>query len=192
MIAASTTSLTVPPRPARIAFTSARLERAQAHLRCGPIGPLSVDGGVGAASLTSDADPLMTSASWRSAWRGARVAERRPRSCSYGLTTRSTSVSSTSRAGLGWRSGTNGSVTGRAGSGSRSSTTVRRSVPETPSTMQWWVLHTSAQWPLSRPCTTHISHSGLAKSSCWDITRPTSVRSSSSPPGEASAVARTW
>ena len=70
--------------------------------------------------------------------------------------------------------------------------TESRSVPDTPSTMAWWVLDSMAQWPSSSPSTIQISHSGLERSSCWAMTRPTSLRSSASPPGAGSAVWRTW
>src|SRR3954467_12007012 len=43
VIIASTTSLTVPPTPARTALTSARSTRAQLHTRWGPIGPVKDD-----------------------------------------------------------------------------------------------------------------------------------------------------
>ena len=75
---------------------------------------------------------------------------------------------------------------------SESKTTLSRSVPETPSTMQWCILVTSAQRPSPSPSATHISHSGFERSSFCAITRPTRLRSSSSPPGAGSAVRRTW
>ena len=62
--------------------------------------------------------------------------------------------------------------------------TASRSVPETPSTSAWCVLASMAQRPSSRPSTTQISQSGLERSSCCAITRPTSLRSSLSPPGD--------
>ncbi len=70
--------------------------------------------------------------------------------------------------------------------------TVISSVPDTPSTRQWWTLEMIAQRSSPRPSTIQISQSGLARSSCWDMTRPTSRRSSASPPGRGSAVWRTW
>ena len=70
--------------------------------------------------------------------------------------------------------------------------TPRTSVPETPSTMAWWVFERTAQLPSSSPSTTQISQRGLDLSSGWDITRPTNFRSSASPPGEGRAVWRTW
>ena len=54
-----------------------------------------------------------------------------------------------------------GGLGGRRARRSESKTTLSRSVPETPSTMQWWTLETSAQRPSPRPSTIHISHSGL-------------------------------
>ena len=47
-------------------------------------------------------------------------------------------------------------------------------------------------WSSPTRSTSHISHSGLERSSCCENTRPASVRSSSSPPGAGSAVWRTW
>ncbi len=74
----------------------------------------------------------------------------------------------------------------------RSMMTASRSVPEMPSTNAWCVLASMAQRPSSRPSTTQISQSGLERSSCCAMTRPTSLRSSLSPPGEGSAVWRRW
>ena len=68
--------------------------------------------------------------------------------------------------------------------GVRSMITASRSVPDTPSTSAWCVLASMAQRPSSRPSTTQISHSGLERSSCCAMTRPTSLRSSLSPPGD--------
>ncbi len=93
---------------------------------------------------------------------------------------------------LGSRSGTQGSAWSRGASRSVSSSTVSRSVPETPSTMQWWIFEISAQRLWSSPSATHVSQSGLWRSSFCDITRPTSRRSCSSPPGLGIAVRRTW
>ena len=81
---------------------------------------------------------------------------------------------------------------GTAVSGDTSIIRAMRSVPDTPSTMAWWVLESRAQWPSSRPSTTHISQRGFDRSSAWDMTRPTSLRSSASPPGEGRAVWRRW
>ena len=70
--------------------------------------------------------------------------------------------------------------------------TASRSVPETPSTNAWCVLANIAHRPSSRFSTTQISHSGLERSSCCAMTRPTSLRNSLSPPGDGSAVCRRW
>jgi hypothetical protein len=90
--------------------------------------------------------------------------------------------------------GTHGSPSKGAdvGTGSRSNSTVARSTPEMPSTSAWWVLEISAKRFSSRPCTSHVSHSGLERSSRWEWTRATSARSCSSEPGDGSAVWRTW
>ena len=93
---------------------------------------------------------------------------------------------------LGSGAGFHGTASARGAWRSSSKTTLSRSVPETPSTMQWCSLLTSAQRPSSRPSAIHISHSGFERSSFCAITRPTRLRSSSSPPGAGSAVRRTW
>ena len=46
------------------------------------------------------------------------------------------------------------------------------SVPDTPSTMQWWILEISAQRLPGSPSTNHISHNGRLRSSSCDISRP--------------------
>ena len=74
-------------------------------------------------------------------------------------------------------------ATGAACRAERSMMTASRSVPDTPSTSAWCVLARMAQRSSSRPSTTQISHRGLVRSSCWAMTRPTSLRSSVSPPG---------
>ena len=66
------------------------------------------------------------------------------------------------------------------------------STPDTPSTRQWWVLVIMAHLLSSSPWTTHISQSGLERSSRWEKIRPASWRSWSIEPGEGSAVWRTW
>ena len=83
-------------------------------------------------------------------------------------------------------------VLGPAASGERSMITASRSVPETPSTSAWCVLANTAQRRSSRPSTTQISQSGLERSSGCAMTRPTSLRSSLSPPGDGNAVCRRW
>ena len=61
-----------------------------------------------------------------------------------------------------------------------------------PSTMQWWILKTSAQRPPSSPSTSHVSHSGRSRSSGSDISRPIRRQNAASSPGAASAVWRRW
>ena len=78
------------------------------------------------------------------------------------------------------------------GTGARSNRTVIRSTPAMPSTSAWWFLEMSAKRPPSRPCTSHVSHSGLERSSACEYMRATSARSCSSEPGPGSAVWRTW
>ena len=64
--------------------------------------------------------------------------------------------------------------------------------PEMPSTIAWWVLVRIAKRSRSSPWTSHISQSGLERSSCWEKTRPARRISCSSPPGSGSAVWRMW
>ena len=66
------------------------------------------------------------------------------------------------------------------------------STPDTPSTSAWCVLEISANRPPSRPCASHISHSGFERSSRWEKIRPARPRSCSSEPGAGRAVWRTW
>ena len=61
-----------------------------------------------------------------------------------------------------------------------------------PSTSAWWVLEISAKRLPSSPWTSHVSHSGFARSSCWEWMRAARLRSCSSEPGCGSAVWRTW
>ncbi len=81
---------------------------------------------------------------------------------------------------------------GGCGIGVASNSTVIRSTPEMPSTSAWWDFEISAKRPRSSPCTSHVSHSGLARSSRCEWMRAASARSCSSEPGCGSAVWRTW
>ena len=47
-----------------------------------------------------------------------------------------------------------------------------RSMPATPSTMQWWTLVMSAHRSPASPSTIHVSHSGRWRSSSCDMSRP--------------------
>src|SRR5580704_16177718 len=67
-----------------------------------------------------------------------------------------------------------------------------RSAAATPSTSACCALARMAQRSSSSPSTTQISQRGFVRSSCWAMTRPTSLRSSVSPPGAGSAVWRRW
>ena len=98
-----------------------------------------------------------------------------------------------SAAGLGAFLGCqDGGFGGGALSGFRSISTVARSTPEIPSSMQWCVLLTMAKRDSPRPSTSHISQSGLSRSSACENRRPTSFFNSASPPGAGRAVWRTW
>ena len=61
VMAVSTTSLTVPPRPRRTTLIWSRLLRAQAQRRWGPMGPLRLDNGVKRTTLMADLTPCATS-----------------------------------------------------------------------------------------------------------------------------------
>ena len=136
VMAASTTSFTVPPRPWRMVFTSTRLASAQLHRRCGPIGPLS-----------DVADRLPHSASERSSTapsarrvRGPAVRRSAPEK-SRRRPSGSAMVRTTPRAARvnvpGSASGVQSSgAVSAAGVSKASNITVSRSVAETPSTMQ--------------------------------------------------------
>ena len=89
--------------------------------------------------------------------------------------------------------GAHGSGSGWAGgSGSASNRTVVMSMPETPSTRQWWLLPTIANRPPDSPSTSQSSQTGFERSRRWENTRAASVRSCCSDPGSGSAVCRTW
>ncbi len=161
---------------------------AHEYRRWGPIGPLRLETGVRGTSPASAAKPVSTSPSWAAAWRGTRLAARSARSCSYGLRAIVASASAARVHADGAASGLQSSGCGAGGFGLVSRRTVMSSVPETPSTMLWWVLARSAQRLSPSPSTIQSSQSGLVRSSCWLITRPTSRRSSGSRPGAGSAV----
>ena len=61
-----------------------------------------------------------------------------------------------------------------------------------PSISEWWVLVISAKRFSCRPSISHISHSGLERSSCWEKIRAVSSWSCSQLPGAGSAVWRMW
>lgn len=63
------------------------------------------------------------------------------------------------------------------------------SAPDMPSIMQWCSLDTVANRPPLSPSTTHVSHSGRARSSGCEAMRPVSAFSCAAPPGRGSAVA---
>ena len=115
-----------------------------------------------------------------------------PRRASPSSSRRCPRVSRSSGDGAG--SGIHGSRPSSGGrpSGPRSKRTVPRSTPAMPSIIAWWVLDSSAKPPPARPSTSHSSHSGLERSSCWEKMRAARFMSCSSLPGAGSAVWRTW
>jgi hypothetical protein len=176
-----------------MALTSARRPRAHAQRRCGPIGPLSDVAAGGRSSVRRLVTARAIFAAWPAAWDGARAVAHRLRTPSYGIFARSASAEPTMRGVLGSGAGSHwGGISAGVPWRLESKTTLRRSVPETPSTMEWCTLLTTAQRPSPRPSATHISHSGFERSSFCAITRPTRLRISWSPPGAGSAVRRTW
>ncbi len=78
------------------------------------------------------------------------------------------------------------------GFGEMSNSTVARSTPAMPSMSEWWVFVIRAKRSSSRPSISHISHSGLERSSCWEKIRAVSSWSCSKVPGAGRAVWRTW
>jgi hypothetical protein len=97
-------------------------------------------------------------------------------------------------AGVGSGAGCHGSsgCSTSAGTGERSKITVARSTPAMPSIIAWWLLLMSAKRPPASPSISHSSHSGRARSSCWEKIRPASSSSWSASPGAGSALWRTW
>ncbi len=61
-----------------------------------------------------------------------------------------------------------------------------------PSISEWWVFEISAKRSSLSPSISHISHSGLERSSCWEKMRAVRLHSCSQSPGAGSAVWRTW
>ncbi len=140
-----------------------------------------------------EASPASVFAAAEPACRGLPTAPTADRARSSGVAARSITASPNSVAPLGSGRGYHGGPGSRSGgSGSRSKSTVMMSTPEIPSTSAWCVLQTSANWSSLTRLTSQISHSGLERSSCWENTRPASLRSCSSLAGAGSAVWRTW
>ena len=195
MIAVRTTSLTVPPSAVRTALNSSNLPSVQAHRRCGPIGPFS-DRAVGviacfASEGTVEARVLPDAATLLAAFT-ALLTVGIDEACWSGWVTASEKAPLTSDRDDGGRRGVQSFGASCFASGSRSNISCMRSVPATPSTMQWWTLEMSAHLSSARPSTSQSSHSGLAMSRRWPSTRPARLRSCSSLPGRGTAVCRTW
>ena len=146
----------------------------------------------GAAAPASVVRPLHAVDIPRATVRGPRSSARVWRTSSAGDVERTKTAFARRSAVDGSRSGRQARGSSGSTSGEASSTSASRSVPAMPSTMQWWVLETRAQWSSSRPSMSHISHSGLLRSSRCAMTRPTTRESSSGPPGRGSAVSRRW
>ena len=191
----STTSLTVPPNAFLTSLKSSSSSRRKTKRRCGPISTLSGVSGAGlSVAHAISPTPSIASRVDSNVSVGRRAAEAARPASSNGVRT-------SPRMPRAARSSEDGSGCGRHGSpswgscggtGSASNSTVARSTPEIPSTSAWCVLEISAKRLPSSPCTSHVSHSGLARSSCCEWMRAASERSCSSEPGDGSPVWRTW
>ena len=185
------TSFTVPRSERRILRTSGRGRSSVSKRRCGPMGRFSADGGASPipASPQSGLKPPAIS---RSSFRASLFACSASRTTWNGLVICSLSEMARSSDALGAGRGCHSKGEGGGSlDGSVSIRTVARSTPEMPSSMQWCVFEMMAKRSLSRPSTSHISQSGLSRSSAWEKSRPTSFFNSASPPGAGSAVWRT-
>ena len=180
---ARTTSFTVPPKARLIALMSARSARADAHRRCGPMGPTMDRARRGASWAPALAKPSSTARSSRAARRGVCASDLIARAYSTGLWSNWPSESARSIASLGSGAGTQCSAgtTGESRLGSRS--VAINSVPDTPSTMQWCTLEINAHWSSGSPSMIQASHSGRWRSSSWDMTRPIRLSRSERRPG---------
>ena len=170
--AASTTSLTVPPKTRRTVRISSRGTWENANRRCGEMAPLSdvrgARNGAGGGTRSSSS-------------RSRRL--RSARSCTAPRVRRSTPA-----ARSGWRTsdddgradqlGVGGDGLGpprtrvdgatARGTGPESRNDATTSTPDAPSNRAWWTFGTTATCPDSSPSTTCISHSGLF----WSRGRP--------------------
>ena len=160
LIAASTTSFTVPPSSRLIVFTSSSDARAQVKRRCLPIGPLSDDPVAGPNAGASLARPRTVPAARRRAPPGSAAAPVSASASRTGSATSSRAARAASSAEEGSVPTARSSAAGGDGSGETSKITRYRSVPDTPSTMQWCTLEISAQRSPARPSMTQYSHNG--------------------------------
>ena len=192
VMAVSTTSLTVPPKASRISLTSVNRARAQSQRRCGPIGPLSAVASGGRTMPAYAARPWTVCAACAAEPGRSRTERTAARASRSGQRARSARAAATSWAPGGVGAGCHGTGSDTGASRLVSMRAVITFDPAMPSTMAWCSLEMIAQRPPARPSTTQVSHSGRLRSSWWDITRPTRIRSCSSPPGAGRAVRRTW
>ncbi len=187
--------MTVPPKAFLTALKSPSSDTTVAKRRCGPISTFSgVDGaGFRPAQTISPMPSAATraSASARSGVRSAAIAFAVTDMEAFAMPTAPALTRST---GLGSGSAIHGSRSSSTGvgSGPRSKRTVARSTPAIPSIIAWWAFVSRPKLPSSSPSMSHISHSGLERSSCWENTRATRFWSCSWLPGDGSAVWRTW
>ena len=168
-IAASMTSLTVPPRAFFTVLIAARSVRDQPQRRRGPIAPSRTDSGRITLS-PAWARPYRSTTLWRVKPSGDLIARVSPRlTSSNGTRSMSSSAEAASLAGEGSGAGVQASTARALTWGSRSSRTDRMSAPAIPSIMAWWVLLTMAQRPPCKPSTSHVCHSGRDRSRGSDM-----------------------
>ena len=188
VIAASTTSLTVPPSVDLIVLISSREVSAQPHRRCGPIPPPMVPvwrAGEGLARR-DEAVAVVTQRLEEPVGVHQRRSERHHH---VGEVTDESlnGVDRSTSAFVGSGSGAHGSTGASSAQGSGSRSTFIISAPDTPSTMAWCTLVITAQRSPSRPSTNQDSHRGRRRSRVWAMTRLMSAHSCSAPPGFGTA-----
>ena len=192
----STTSLTVPPNAFLTALKSPSSDTTPAKRRCGPIATFSGVGGAGfrPAQTISPTPSAATraSASARSGARSAASAFAVTASDAFAIPAAPALSSDDGvRVGLGdprvevARRSASARARGRTGPSRGRRRRCRRSSRGGSSSA-------APKLPSSRPSMSHISHSGLERSSCCEKTRATRFMSCSWLPGAGSAVWRTW
>lgn len=154
VIEVRTTSLTVPPSAVRTSLSSAKSVEVHAQRRCGPIGPLRERAVGTSACLARDGSVEATVLPESRTCLASRPAAPLPGievSCRKGCATASATAPATMPALVGVRCGDQSRGSSWVASGERSNISCMRSVPATPSTMQWWTLEMIAQRSSARP-----------------------------------------
>ncbi len=191
----SITSLTVPPSALRMPRTSWNDISVTAARRLPPMGLFhGVRTGWRRAAGRAISSARPNSVICRSCVRGS------SRFCCHAVKAcRSRShcsnmASAHASSGRGGSFGCQGSAGGGVGSGSgtRSSTASSNSMPETPSTRQWWTRLRYAVRSPSRPCIAMMSQSGRSRGSISAKRSPQSSRSCCCVPGAGSCTSFRW